>query len=534
MKLDLSVIIVNYNVKYFLENTIRSVNESVKGMEYEIIVVDNASRDGSPEYIREKFPEIKYIYNESNLGFARANNQGLRIAKGDFILILNPDTIVKEKSISKMIGYLKDNPRTGLATCKIIGPEGQIDASCHRSFPTIWNSFCHLSGLSSVFPNSKMFASYNLSYLNDDSIAEVDAVSGSFMLLRKEIIDKGVLMPEEYFMYGEDIDFCYQIKMQGYKIEYVPIADVIHYRGQSSKKDKIKLRKYFFDSMKIFVNKNYTSKYSFFFKFILDIAIMLSFLISIGKIVLRMYLLPIIDVLSYTAGLWLAVICYYPVLDLLGKSGQGGPAPQINFDMYFGVSAVYIAIILTIFYVTKLYGEYKFSYRKFIVSASYFITITLSLTYFMKVFAYSRIILAMMLVFSTLIMFLWRFVLLRRLRFFLDKTLIVGIDDVSRELVKYDMQLAKEGKTITGFVDTSEEYLGKSIDGFAVLGNIENLKDIIRIERANSVIFSLKSINLSKILVFRDMLEYHNVSYKIIPDLVTSKNGRVQYLNISH
>ncbi|MFO7810391.1 MAG: glycosyltransferase family 2 protein, partial [Candidatus Delongbacteria bacterium] len=144
--MDLSVIIVNYNVKYFLENTIRSVKESVKDLSYEIIVIDNASKDGSKEYICSKCSDITYIYNESNRGFARANNQGLKIAKGKYILILNPDTIVQEMSINRLINYLKEHPETGLATCKIIGPEGTLDPSCHRSFPTIWNSFCHLSG----------------------------------------------------------------------------------------------------------------------------------------------------------------------------------------------------------------------------------------------------------------------------------------------------------------------------------------------------------------------------------------------------
>lgn len=530
--MDLSVIIVNYNVKYFMENTIRSVNESVKDLTYEIIVIDNASKDGSYEYISEKFPEINYIYNESNLGFAKANNQGLKIAKGKYILILNPDTLAKEMSINSLVDYLEKHPETGLATCKIIGPEGTLDPSCHRSFPTMWNSFCHLSGLSSIFPNSKIFASYNLSYLEDDRIAEVDAVSGSFMLFRRDIIDRGVLMPEEYFMYGEDIDFCYQIKKQGYKIEYVPIADIIHYRGQSSKKDKIKLRKYFFDSMKIFVKKNYTSKYSFFFKFILDIAIMFSFLVSIGKIVFRIYLLPIIDILSYVAGLWTAVICYKPLLRILGKINSVSD-PDINFEMYFGVSAIYIGVILMIFYFTKIYTEYKFSYRKFLLSASYIVFLTLGITYFMKIFAFSRMILAVMLAVSIALMFGWRFILLRKMKFFLNKTIIVGIDDVSSKLISYENDLSKEGKIISGFVDTTEENLGKSIGRYAVLGSIDNLKEIIKIEEANSIIFSLKSIPLSKILVYRDMLEYYKVTYRILPDFIDLDGGNIQYLNIS-
>ncbi|MDD3044778.1 MAG: glycosyltransferase [Candidatus Delongbacteria bacterium] len=530
--MDLSVVIVNYNVKYFLENTVRSLIDTVKDLSYEIIIVDNASRDGSKEHITSKFPDLNYIYNESNLGFAKANNQGLKIAKGDYVLILNPDTIVKENSVNLLINYLRKNEKTGLVTCKIIGPEGTLDASCHRSFPTIWNSFCHLSGLSKLFPNSKIFASYNLLYLEDDRIAEVDAVSGSFMLLRKSIIDEGILMPEDYFMYGEDIDFCYQIKRRGYKIEYVPISEIVHYRGQSSKKDKIKLRKYFFDSMKIFVKKNYTSKYSLFFKFILDMAIMFSFIISIGKIIFRMYLLPIIDIISYVIGLWAALLFYRPVLVLMGKISPGSRT-DISFDMYVFVSLIYIVILLIIFYFSKLYGEFKFSFRKFFFSVSYFVLLSMSITYFMKIFAYSRIVLALMLTISTGMMFVWRFLLLRRIKLFLDKTLIVGIDDVSSSVIEYENMLAKEGKNIIGFVDIGESYLGKSIGKYAVLGSIDNLKEIIKIEQVNSVIFSLNSISLSKILVYRDMLEYNKVTYRILPDFINTQGGMINYINIS-
>ncbi len=530
--MDLSVVIVNYNVKYFLENTIRSLKDTVEDLSYEIIVVDNASRDGSKEHILSKFQDINYIYNESNLGFAKANNQGLKIASGEYVLILNPDTIVKERSINLLIDYLKNNSKTGLVTSKIIGPEGTLDASCHRSFPTIWNSFCHLSGLSKLFPNSRLFASYNLLYLEDDRIAEVDAVSGSFMLLRKSIIDEGILMPEEYFMYGEDIDFCYQIKKRGYKIEYVPISEIIHYRGQSSKKDRIKLRKYFFDSMKIFVKKNYTSKYSLFFKFILDIAIMFSFLISIGKIIFRMYLLPIIDIVSYMVGLWTALILYRPVLILLGKIDKDS-ITSISIEMYLGISLTYITILLIIFYLSKLYSEFKFSYKKFLLSVSYFILLSMSITYFMKIFAYSRVILAIMLSITAGMMFVWRYLILRKIRFFLDKTLIVGIDEISKNLIDYEMILSNEGKNIIGYVDIGQEYLGKSIGRYAVLGNIGNIKEIIKIEEVNCIIFSMESIPLSKILVYRDMLEYNKVTYKILPEFIEVKRGEINYLNIS-
>ncbi|MFA6653333.1 MAG: hypothetical protein WCS93_03240, partial [Candidatus Delongbacteria bacterium] len=231
-------------------------------------------------------------------------------------------------------------------------------------------------------------------------------------------------------------------------------------------------------------------------------------------------------------GLWAALLFYRPVLVLMGKISPGSRT-DISFDMYVFVSLIYIVILLIIFYFSKLYGEFKFSFRKFFFSVSYFVLLSMSITYFMKIFAYSRIVLALMLTISTGMMFVWRFLLLRRIKLFLDKTLIVGIDDVSSSVIEYENMLAKEGKNIIGFVDIGESYLGKSIGKYAVLGSIDNLKEIIKIEQVNSVIFSLNSISLSKILVYRDMLEYNKVTYRILPDFINTQGGMINYINIS-
>ena len=530
--MNLSVVIVNYNVKYFLENTIHSVKRTASDLSYEIIVVDNASKDNSREYITSRFSDITYIYNEANVGFAKANNQGLKIAKGDYILILNPDTIVQERTIKLLIDHLKANPKTGLVTCKIIGPEGEIDHSSHRSFPTAWNSFCHISGLSKLFSNSKIFSAYNLLYIDDDLVSEVDAVSGSFMLFRREILDEGTFMPEDYFMYGEDIDFCYQIKKKGYNIEYVPIGEIIHFRGQSSKKDKIRLRKYFYTSMKIFVNKNYSSRYSLFFQIILELAIFIAYLMSIGKIFLSKFMLPIIDVASYFGGLILAIAVYTPIMNILGINKEIGYS-SIQLEMYLSVSIIYTFIIISVFLLNNVYTNMKHSYKQFLKSM-FFISLTvISITFFMRNVAFSRAILFLMLLFSGSLMFAWRIFLLRKMKLFLNKTLIVGIDDISKSFSNLENELAHEGMTITGFIDTNHEYLGKNVGKYAVLGNLKYLMDIMKVEEVNYVLFSLKSISLPEIMNFKEMLKAHKKKFKIIPDFVSVKNGKIQYLNVS-
>src|SRR5216684_540807 len=183
--MQLSIIIVNYNVRVFLENALVSVCKAMQGLQGEVIVVDNASDDGSVEMLRQKFPAIKLIANSRNLGFAAANNIALRQAGGEYIFLLNPDTIVQEDTFTAMIEFLETHPEVGLAGCKILNPDGTLQLACRRSFPTPWVAFTKIAGLSALFPRSEWFSSYNLEYLDPDQAYEVDAVSGSFMFFRK-------------------------------------------------------------------------------------------------------------------------------------------------------------------------------------------------------------------------------------------------------------------------------------------------------------------------------------------------------------
>ena len=188
--MDLSIIIVNYNVKEFLQNLIHSIEKASTNLTKEIIIIDNASDDGSVEFIKEKFPQIKLIANQTNLGFGKANNIGLKQAAGKYILLINPDTLVAEDTFEKMIQFFESNKNVGLAGCKILNPDGTLQLACRRSFPGPWTSFTKVTGLSTLFPKSKIFARYNLTYLDETKSYEVDAISGSFMMMRKEVYEK--------------------------------------------------------------------------------------------------------------------------------------------------------------------------------------------------------------------------------------------------------------------------------------------------------------------------------------------------------
>jgi len=202
--IDITIIIVNYNVKEFVKNLLYSLHKALENYSSEIIVVDNASSDGSVEDIKEKFSYVNVIANDENVGFGKANNQGLEIAKGKYIVFLNPDTIVREDTFSKLIKFIKSNPDAGMATCKVLNPDGTLQLACRRGFPGPWTSFTKIVGLSKLFPKSKLFSKYNLTYLDENKINEVDAISGSFMMFTREVYEKVGGFDPQFFMYGED------------------------------------------------------------------------------------------------------------------------------------------------------------------------------------------------------------------------------------------------------------------------------------------------------------------------------------------
>ena len=255
-QIELSIIIVNYNVKLMLEQCLISVMKASKGIAQEIIVIDNNSTDQSLEYLKAKFTNVNFIVNKENLGFSAANNQGIRISKGDYVLLLNPDTIVGENVLKESLEFMRNNPKAGAHSVKMLNANGQFLLESKRGFPSPWNSFCKMSGLSSLFPNSKTFSQYQLRYLSPDIPHKVDVLSGAYMFMRRKALDEVGLLDETFFMYGEDIDLSYRIVLGGYDNYYLPIR-ILHYKGESSKKGDMRYYRNFYGAMLIFFNKYY-------------------------------------------------------------------------------------------------------------------------------------------------------------------------------------------------------------------------------------------------------------------------------------
>lgn len=257
----LSIIIVNYNAGHYLENCLRSIYAETKQIPFDIWVVDNNSKDASVSMIRRNYPLVNLIENKENIGFARANNDAIRKSTGDYVLLLNPDTLILENAIEKMVKFLDENPRTGIAGCKVLNEDGTLQLACRRSIPAPGVAFFRLTGLSRLFPNSKTMAKYNMTYLDPDKPHEVDAVSGAFLMIRMKVVDKIGTLDENFFMYGEDLDFCIRTKKAGWIVMYFPSAQIIHHKGECSRTNSRKAAFEFYRSMYLFHKKHFARNY---------------------------------------------------------------------------------------------------------------------------------------------------------------------------------------------------------------------------------------------------------------------------------
>ena len=261
---DLSIIILNYNVKELLLKCLESVLKSVQGTGYmvQVIVVDNASEDGSVEATEEIYRNsVEIIRNKENLGFAAGNNVGVKKAKAPVILFLNPDTVVVDGAIQKTYQYLMGNPDIGAITCRVELPDGKLDYSSHRGFPTPWNSFCYFTGLSKIFPGSPLFSGYTASYMDIRTTHEIDCLTGAFLMVRKIAGEQINWWDTDYFFNGEDIEFCFSLKEKGWKIYFYPRVKIIHFKGSSAGKEKSKTISHGISAMRIFYKKHFYQKY---------------------------------------------------------------------------------------------------------------------------------------------------------------------------------------------------------------------------------------------------------------------------------
>jgi len=507
-EITLSIIIVNYNVKEFLQNLLNSIQKSIRNISSEIIVIDNASDDGSVEMIKEKYPFIKLICNKENIGFGGANNQGLEIANGEFLLLLNPDSIVQEDTFKTLIDFFNQTPVAGLAGCKIINSDGSIQLACRRSFPGPWTSFCKVTGLSKIFPNSRIFARYNLTYLDENKTYEVDAISGAFMMMRREVYEKIGGFDPQFFMYGEDLDLCYRAQKAGYKVYYVHSTQIIHYKGESTKRSSLDETKIFYSAMHLFVSKHLSS--SLLVQFILDIAIFLRRLMAFINIYKLIFVAIILDFICFDLALFLA--------DKIYSSSRWHGFPEEKLIIVYTLPAL-IQIILS-----GLIGSYRkdtFSVLKILYSIFIGFFLLSSVTFFFNQYAYSRAVVIITYVILFFLFPLWRIIIKGVFKFGLKdehnktRTLIVGTNHESINIASKLKTRISTIHNIIGLIGLNRQLLGERINNFEVVGSVGNIRKVIHEKKINEVIFSSGEVSYSEMLSVVSECHGENVEFKV-------------------
>lgn len=509
--MKLSIVIVNYNVAYFLEHCLYSVRNALKGIEAEIFVVDNNSVDNSIAMLKEKFPEVILIANKDNVGFSRANNQAIRISKGEYVLILNPDTVVEEDTFAKCISFMDSHKDCGALGVKMIDGSGKFLKESKRGFPSPWTSFCKMSGLTSLFPHSKKYANYYMGHLSEDEVNEVDILAGAYMMMRKECLDKVGLLDEDYFMYGEDIDLSYRITKGGYKNYYFPKARIIHYKGESTKKASMNYVYTFYNAMVIFAQKHLTKKQTKLFSTLIKLAIWLRAGFAFCSRIFKNSLLPLLDfVLVYLA--------YY----LLVSWWSVNIWEDAN---YYPLQYIYIVVPIYIFiWLLSIYlsGGYSKPIRiPKIISGVFFGMITILVFYSLlpEQLRYSRALVLLGAVVSLFIIISIRLVY----RYFSTGSWLPKDERRKRYIIIGDETEAVRVADLLRTTDAQAEFIGltkeddKETDNPNFVGNILQIKEIIKIYQINEVIFCAKSISQQRIISTMAELKANNLHFIIAP-----------------
>ncbi len=510
--MKLSVIIVNYNVQHFLEQCLHSVRKASKNIAIEIFVVDNNSVDGSTAMVKQKFPEALLIENKKNTGFSFANNQAMRIAKGEYILLLNPDTVVEEDTFEKVVAFMDSHPDAGGLGVKMLDGKGNFLPESKRGLPTPAVAFYKIFGFSRLFPRSKTFGKYHLGFLDKDKTHEVDILSGAFMLMRKSVLDKVGLLDETFFMYGEDIDLSYRIILGGYKNYYFPETRIIHYKGESTKKSSVNYVFVFYKAMVIFANKHFSQNNAKTFSFLINIAIYLRAAAAIFIRFIKSIAVPAFDFALIMGGLLLIKDYYEKNVKFLEGGSYSSALVNIAFPAY----------ILIWMFTVYLSGGYDKPVRLFriirgILVGTGIILIAYSLLPEAYRFSRALIILGMgWVVLSYLISRLaFHFAGLKSFNLNPDKTKRIAIIGKQEEFERVSGLLRQTSINTSLLVFISADDNGNTHKDY--VGNINQIEEVIEIYKINEAIFCSRDISSQGIIDYMHTLVAADVDFKIAP-----------------
>lgn len=509
---DLSVVIVNYNVEYFLEQCLLSVEKAAKNIDAEIFVVDNNSVDGSVNLVKEKFPFVKLIENKKNTGFSFANNQAIKESHAKYVLLLNPDTLVEEDTFEKIIKFMNEHQDAGGLGVLMVDGKGIFLPESKRGLPTPMVAFYKIFGLSALFPKSKIFGRYHLGYLDKNKTHEIEILSGAFMLIRKKVLDEIGLLDETFFMYGEDIDLSYRITKAGYKNYYFPETKIIHYKGESTKKSSVNYVFIFYRAMIIFAEKHFSQKNAKTFSALINLAIYLRATLAIFYRFISAIILPLIDTVLIYTGIYFLSHWWEGSI----KNSSDGFFPEVFFQ--FAIPGYILIWLSSVWF----WGGYDKPISIFKILKGFLVGTLLLLVIYALLpenYRFSRGLIVLGSLMASSIVVGIRYVLNLlglndyKLESKTSKKIVVIGNFEEAERVKNI--IVKSNNNQTSFYFLSPDNKEEKEKNF--IGSITQLKEIIEVFKVNEVIFCAKDLSSSQIISNMLWVDNQKIEYKIAP-----------------
>lgn len=491
--MKLSVIIVNYNVRFFLEQALHSVYTAGRDLDMEVYVVDNASSDQSVPMVRERFPAVKLIVNEANPGFGVANNQALDLAAGEYVLFLNPDTLVSEETLNVCISYMDAHPDTGAAGVRMVDGSGRFLPESRRGLPTPWVAMTKALGLHRLFPRSRVFNRYYMGYMSEWQTHDTDVLCGAFMFVRREVLLRTGGFDEAFFMYGEDIDLSYRIAQTGSRIVYLPDTTIIHYKGESTRKGSLNYVRHFYQAMFIFAEKHFSSGYAQWLKLLVVPGIYGRAAVTVAGAWMKRLFWPVADLINM-------VFSFILVKDLWAMYYYHDPDYYPNTFYWVNLPLLCGTWLVMLF----LFGVYDrpFHIRR-LLQAMFLGFLASGLIYGLLDLVYrpSRAILILGFALSAGLLAGWRMLFFylryRKLpfgRFKTKRIAVVGSSEESDRIRQIAMETPQQS-TIVGQV--SPDHAEERAD---TLGRLEDLAEIIRVHKIDEIIFAARDVPAADIM----------------------------------
>lgn len=513
---QVTVLTVSYNVRQFLDESIQSIKRSRFDGGIEIIVVDNNSYDGTVDDLKAKHPDVTIIANESNYGFGKAVNQGAENSNGKYLMIINPDTIVEENTVATLVGYLEDNQDTGLVGPKILNPDGSLQKACKRSFPTLAVALPKILGLNRIFPGARWAGKYNLSYLDPDSIHSVDAVSGSCMVISRELFDEVGGFDPRYFMYGEDIDLCYKVHEKGLHVKYVPLTNILHFQGESVKSAPFDSINAFYDAMILFSEKHYSKGQNRITRLLIRTGIRIrQFIAFLGAVKGSLVSVFLDSLLVFTAFL-LAIPITFREYEPLTLSKGLWPAILVPIWIIIGL-------------ILKVYSKYRLSYTRAVLMGLAGASVAATFTYFLvNQFGFSRKVFLLATLLVTVLLPGWR-ILVRSLiargmlnpekdrqnSLFNRKAAIIGTDPVGVKIMSRIRNRFDTGLDPVGFIDKKLEPQTMDLPG-RFLGTTSDIRILVQKYRLKELVFASPELSREEVFILMDRTKDLGLTYRLV------------------